>query len=228
MRHILILTIIILAFGCSSKKEDSKQTNPLPVDSLTIENRIVYFDSATLAEFESTSYDGINNIDSLPVDTTKIIIKHDTILIIAKNGKEVIFANDTTEGESMVTYKYLKTIKLGDFVEIEATYWEWSRIFLVSLNTGKQSEFWDYPNFSPNKEYIISSFGGLESGEMPNGFQLYKIENNDLKLVFEKEIENWIPSKIKWKSDSTILIKRAKLDMNYNRTYDYLKTKLIE
>ena len=228
MRHILILTIIILAFGCSSKKEDSKQTNPLPIDSLTIENRTFYFDSITLSEFESTNYDGIKNIDTLSVDTTKVFVKHDTILILPKNGKEVIFANDTTEGETMVTYKYLKTIKLGDLVEIEATYWEWSRIFLVSLNTGKQYEFWDFPNFSPNKEYIISSSGGLESGEMPNGFQLYKIENNDLKLIFEKEIDNWIPSEIKWKSDSTILIKRAKLDKNYDRTYDYLKTKIIK
>ena len=128
----------------------------------------------------------------------------------------------------MVTYKYLKTIKLCNLVEIEATYWEWSRIFLISLNTGKQAEFWDFPNFSPNKKYIISTPGDLESGEMPNGFQLYKIENNELKLVFEKEIENWMPCEIKWKSDSTFYIKRAKHDKKGIRKYDYLKTKIIE
>jgi hypothetical protein len=228
MRHILTLAIIILAFGCNSKKEDSKQSDSHPIDSLTIENRTVYLDSITLSEFETTHSDGIKNIDSLSIDTTKIIVKHDTILILPKTGKKVVFANDTIEGENMVTYKYLKTIKLCNIVEIEATYWEWSRIFLVSLNTGKQTELWDFPNFSPNKKYIISSSGGLESGEMPNGFQLYKIENNDIKLVFEKEIDNWIPDEIKWKSDSTILIKRAKLDKNDNRTYDYLKTKIIQ
>ncbi|MBV5282082.1 MAG: hypothetical protein JZU53_06550 [Paludibacter sp.] len=228
MKYFPVLLFLIISVGCTTKKESSKLTDSLPIDSLTIENRTVYLDSINLSEFETTHYDGIKEIDSLSVDTTKIIVKHDTILIFPKTGKKVVFANDTIEGENMVTYKYLKTMKLCDVVEIEVTYWEWSRIFLVSLNTGKQSELWDFPNFSPNKKYIISSSGGLESGEMPNGIQLYKIENNDIKLVFEKEIDKWIPTEIKWKSDSTILIKRAKLDKNDNRIYDYLKMKIIQ
>ncbi len=228
MKYIISIAFFLFIIGCNSKNENSNLTNNHPFDSLHIERKTLYFDSISSTDFEELKYNRSIGLDTIPVDTNRIKIKHDTIFIITDSGKEVVFANDTTYGETMVEYQYVKTLGELGMVELVATYWEWTRVFLVSFKTGNQAELWGNPHFSPNKKYMICYSDGLESGEMPNGFQLFNVENNEVELIFELEIENWMPDEIKWESDSTIFIKRAKLDQNYNRKFDFVKTTIIK
>jgi hypothetical protein len=198
------------------------------IDSLIIDKSTFYFDQISLSEYESIRYDGNKKIDTIIIDSSQIFINNDRIAIYPQKGHSVVFENDTSDNETRVVYKFIQVIKSCNLVQIEAIYYEWRRIILVSLNTGKQTELWDLPNFSPNKNYMISSSADLVSGEMPNGIQLFSIENNEIKLKFEVEIENWEPEEINWFNDSIIYIKRAKLDSSYNKTFDYVKTRIIK
>ena len=228
MKRILISIFIVLLFVCCTKRENSKQPNSTHFDSLTIENETFYFDSITRFEYEKLKYDGLKNIDTLIIDTTRIKIKKDTISIFPLNGKTVTFINDTVESEDMVKYKYLKTIKSCNSILIVASYWESYSYYLVNILNGQNTKLWDLPNFSPNNKFIISSSAYLDYADMPNGFQLFKVETDGIKLIFDKGLDDWEANEIKWKSDSTIYIKRAKLDKGGDRIYDYLTTRIIK
>jgi hypothetical protein len=225
----LIITVALGLLSCNNKLEKQQESQSKKsksfVDTLSINNIVYQLDS--ISEFTYNSVRPYNLIKSKSIDTNLIKISKDGIAIVTA-GKIVMYKNDTAHNESLEEYRYVDTYPEIGSVHIKATYWEWFRDFLVSLKSGKEIELWGNPIVSPNKKYVISNSADLVACEMPNGIQLFKIVEGGFKKIFEKEIENWEPYEIKWESDTSIVIKIAKLDNSYSRHFSYRRMILKE
>jgi len=197
---------------------EEKQKLTSPIDTLIINQKIFRLEpiSDSLYFSESDAYiEGINNMDTNLVQVKNIGIK-------IKVADSILFLkNDTSHNESRVQYDFGKIFPELNLVQIHASYWEWSREFLINYKSGQQAILWGNPKISKNKELLLSSSADLVVLEMPNGIQLFEIRNGQIKLVFEKEISNWEPEEIKWESDTSILMRIAIVDHDYKKHFTY-------
>jgi len=219
MKTIIILLGLALFISCNDQKVEV--TTSLHADSLLIGDDLYYLDSISESDFKRIR----TNNQANKVDTSLINVYKDSILIrtISKN---VVYKNDSTDGESMVSYEFKSIIPELGYVHIKGLHWEWTTDWFINIKSGAETYFWDNPVLSPNKQNVITFSCDLEASFMPNGIQLYKINADTITQVFEKEIDNWGPEEVKWESDTSLVIKRLRLDKDMQPKYDYLRLKI--
>ncbi len=221
MRYILLIATLALLYSCNPRQSRLSETC---VDSLVMEDRTYYLDSITEKVYNAVKYTFPLASDTTPFDPAVVIMNRDSITIQVQD-RQVVFNNDSSDNDSYANYRYIKTLGNLGYVHIEGDFYEWSYDYLVNLNDGTQQEFWEEPLFSPDRKSIISYSSCLDTEEMPNGIQYFKLDGNGINMIFEINIPDWEPSEIKWESDTSIVIKRAKLDKNAKRHFDYLRMK---
>lgn len=227
MKYLSVILLLAFIASCRCSNEPKDQSN-IPVDTLLVGAKKILLYPISKREFESVEYDGIKGIDTIPLDTSKISILKDAIIIHCENGKVVRLINDTSDGDTYVNYHYKGTIKSCKTVVVEGVYYEWMAFKMISLTSGRITEIMDLPNFSPAGTFMISSFSDLISGEMPNGIELYKVDKEKIYNIFRCDLTDWGPQEIKWQSDSVIFIKRIFLQGDdYKESYDYVKANLV-
>jgi hypothetical protein len=216
MRPLLYFILILLINACTQFQNGT--VTGRHKDSLQIGKQNYYFDSISEDYFSSVKeYNSQNKLD------TGIVSIYSDSIIINSNSRKVCFRNDTVEGESMVTYGLVSIISDPGYVHIKGTHWEWTTDHYINIRTGMVTEFWDSPILSPNKDRLLAYSSDIDAGFMPNGIQLFKISPDTIIKLFEKEIDAWGPDKVKWESDTSVIIKRFKLDKNMQSHYDYLR-----
>jgi hypothetical protein len=197
-------------------------------DTLMINNRVYYLDSISKATYYSVSTEDLIGETIMAADQSEIKINQDSIIIFTKNKCMVVFRNGALDGESRAVYEYISSFKQYDLVYIHGNFWEGTKDYLINLKNGSKTTLWRFPLFSPSGKYILSYSADLEIMEMYNGIQLFKNTDGIIEPVFSKLIDNWEPYEIKWETDSTILIKRAKFDSKHEEHFfDYLRMKII-
>jgi len=190
-----------------------------------INNRAYYLDSISESVYNAVDYKYPLKSDTSLLDTSIIKVSKQGISIKTKFG-EVVLKNDTSNSDEAATYSYIKMITKDGLVHIKGEFYEWGRDFLVSLTNGQKTELWAPPLFSPGRNLFISYFPSIGYEQMPNGIQCFKIENGKIEKIFEKEIDNWEPSEIKWESDTSFVIKRTKYDTLFNPHTDFLRMRI--
>lgn len=216
-----LLTLALLLASCSQSKPVTETRQH--TDSLRIGSQTIYIDSISANEFLRVKTPQANqngNSDLVSVFPDSIVIK--------AAEKEVVYRNDTTEGDSSVSYEFAALIANPGYVHLKGSHWEWTTDRYVNLKTGVETLFWDNPTLSPNKQKLLAYSCDLEAGFMENGIQLYRIDSDTIQQVFEKELEDWGPAEMKWDSDTSLVVKRLRVDAEMNVSYDYLRLYLPE
>lgn len=219
MKNLIIFLALALFISCNNQKDKVKTI--VHVDSLLIGDDLYYLDSISESDFERIKT--INHAKE--IDTSLVKVYKDSI-IVRTISKNVVYKNDSTFGESMVSYELKSILPEPGYVHIKGLHWEWTTDRFVNIKSGVETYFWDNPVLSPNKQNLIAFSCDIEVGFMPNGIQLYKINADTITQVFEKEIENWGPEEVKWESDTCLVIKRLRLDKDMQPKYDYLRLNL--
>jgi len=217
--YLILLVLLVIMGSCGP---NSSKLSSLCVDSLVMEHKTYYLDSITEKTYKEVKYIFPLSTDTAPMDPTTVIINRDSITVVSQDGP-VVFNNDSTDSDAYANYQYVKTLDKIGFVHIQGSFYEWTYDYLVNLQSGTQQEFWMEPLFSPNRRAIISYSGCMETDEMPNGIQYFKVEHGEINKIFEVNIPDWEPNEIKWESDTSIVIKRAKLDKNFKKHFDYVR-----
>jgi len=220
MKFVGSILFIVALSACNADQTGS--ATGTCYDTLQITNKTICLDSISASDFNKNSFKFPLRNDTAKMDSSRVQVSSDGILIKTK-AKDVFFKNDTSDGDSRVIYYYIKTLLSLGYVHVQGVYYEWTRDFLINLETGQQTEFWENPIFSPDRKWIYSCSADLESGEMPNGIQLYSNIEGEINKVFEREITNWEPYEVKWEADTALLIKRRKVDQDYNSKFDYVR-----
>ena len=215
MKTTIILMILALFLSC--KEHKVIVSTSIHTDSLLIGDALFYLDSISENEFKKIKTINQEN----DIDTSLVKVYPDSILI-RTTIKNVVYKNDSTEGESMVSYEFRSIPTLG-YVHIAGNHWEWTTDRYINIKNGSETYFWANPVLSPNKQSLVAFSCDLEAGFMPNGIQLYTINADTITQMLEKEIDNWGPEEVKWESDTSLVIKRLRLDKDMQPKYDYLR-----
>jgi hypothetical protein len=216
MRIFPFLLTLALFFSC--KDQNSTPSAKLHADSLQIGDNIVYLDSISENDFKKVK----NMRQKDNPDTSIVKIFKDSILIRTAS-KNLVFRNDSSDSDSMATYEFKSIMPDPGYVHIKGFHWEWTTDRFINLKSSVETHFWDNPVLSPDKQKVVAYSCDIEAGFMPNGIQLFKINQDTIINLFEKEIDNWGPEEVKWGSDTSLVIKRLSLDKDMQPKYDYLR-----
>lgn len=215
---LFLFFILNVLFGALAQT----QLKPIPVDTLQDEDNLYFLWHATEQDF-NVGLDIYAGQDTNYVNATETDYE---LRLRLNSGKEIVFKDDTLESDSMVSYSYEAYYPDLKSWYIHADYWEESADMLIDCRTGEETGLLGEPVISPNKKYIATYSGDLVAGFMPNGLQLLEVHKNEIEPVFEIDTDKWEPSGVRWLNSNELIIKRAFLDENFNRKYDYVKLKI--
>ncbi len=111
---------------------------------------------------------------------------------------------------------------LGQYV-IFGMYYEWFTYELIDFQSGDTTRTWNEPVVSPDRDKFIVGNADLEAGFTSNGIQLFS-NTHPAKLIAQRELMNWGPASIRWKSNDEVYVKVLKWEEKVAKTVeDYVK-----
>ncbi|MBC9930802.1 hypothetical protein [Chitinophaga qingshengii] len=135
------------------------------------------------------------------------------------NGAQKIRANNGEDDDDFVRYSYAGYYpdlhRHGMFIG----YYEADGFELLNPDNGDTLNTWTAPIISPDKKYFICPNMDIEAGFNPNGFQLFEIDNKNIRLVGQAELTKYGIDQVKWIDNKTfIAIYQTDEDIMHNRS----------
>jgi len=137
-----------------------------------------------------------------------------TIVIKAKNGKVVELKDSTDLVDDGVSDSHLVNYLSYSIDEINSIYnyaiitewgYEGHGNALLSLDSGKYTNFSGYPYFSSTGKHIVVANVDLAAGYTDNALKIYRVEAGNFILEYDaKPSEKWGPSSVKWLSPTVV------------------------
>ena len=246
--------ISVLTISCSTKTQNSdnastsktegiKQSENMLPDSLqvTINSTNLYIVSdATEADFIAAQKEYKTN---LIADTLNYSKKDNCLRLPISNNstKAVSYCDTLLDAEDNPDYRrysyrgYFPTIH---YYLVECLLYENYSCDLVNLNTGSVTTISGVPKLSPNNKFLANIIGMGGFGDIPFGFEIYKIDEKNKSISKTKGIEqevdefNWYPLDFVWSGDKSLIIKiispksKDYTDMNLERTKQAIYKKI--
>lgn len=128
----------------------------------------------------------------------------DDLVFVLKNGQQKILKSNLTDEENTVDYTFMRSLDTIGYWEVLAFYYESFDYVLINQIDGTETHVWNKSVLSPDHKYILCSSQDLEAGFVPNGFQLWSVENGQLLLRWEKELTEWGAEKLIWTADNYV------------------------
>lgn len=229
----LLCAGIILALGCKTKNKNNAATandstpraiHSTPDDTIQLGDKtfFVYFiEKADFDKFPLPPSDS-NEAQVLAKDT---LVKREgnKLTIQLQNGKQRILADNSNEGEEYIGYTYAANYPSINRKGFFVSYYEGSAFALVNTLDGDSMITWSAPAISPDKKYIMTACMDLVAAFDPNGFQLFSVNNNEIKPVGEANLDDWGPGMVQWINDKTLLSEYITINEEGNTQIRYVK-----
>ncbi|MXN92157.1 hypothetical protein GR160_13060 [Flavobacterium sp. Sd200] len=232
MKH--FITVFILFFLFTNCKKDVIERSKVNINnkdaSEKLTNIVAEIKESNAEEFEKGSYSALSGFST-------DLLRPDTLLlppvVINTQKKKLAFHNINPYlqkgyyDEEEVTYTYLGYSKeVGKYL-LSAQYYEGGSYFLVDQVTAKIDTLAGMPDFSPNRQKIISyyvnPYGGGKS-LLSADIQILSLSNSKFTCVFNENLD-YIPDDIKWKGNNIVLIKALSADEFYEIQTDTVNKK---
>lgn len=169
------------------------------------------------------------------LEDTLSIIKKEKRLILPINIKEPIVLTDSLVeigDPDEREHNYYGQFKKEGFYLVGVRYWESYEFFLINKKTGEQTSLWDFPELSPKLGFFANTSLPYGMEGQTNGLQIWKIDNGKLIKYFEIDQDKWIPFKIYWESEKSLIVQvveKEKFDYfssNKQPEYSYLRVNI--
>ena len=227
IKFIFIGTLLFFALGC---QETPKTEIIATSDTLVIGGKI--YEMETISE---TAYLAIHTDEedtsekrNIKLDANMVYRNGDTLFLKKTDGAYMQLINNFAEyDDSFAVYSYRYYLDDLGYYVVYAGFWEWYNYLIINQATGKITHACGPPVVSPDLNYIMSCNEDLLAGFTFNGFELYTVEKDSLRLTGTKELTDWGPENIKWIRNDEILVKQNIFDTteeNYIRT-NYIRLK---
>ncbi|MGO4289964.1 hypothetical protein [Chitinophaga sp. RAB17] len=230
----LLCAATILVLGCKNKQAGNTTTaandstppaiHNIPDDTLQMGSKTFFVYFIEKKDFDKYPLPPVdsNETDVLAKDT--LVKREGTRLTIQlQNGKQRVMANNSSEGEDYIGYTYAANYPVIKRKGFFVTYYEGSAFELVNALNGDSMMTWSAPAISPDKKYLLTSSMDLVAAFDPNGFQLFSVNNNDIKPVGEVSLTDWGPGMVQWINNKTILSEYITIDEEGNTQIQYVK-----
>lgn len=220
---ILLPILVVLCFGCNSRASESiLGVETQPTESIVEARKEVTatpytLKAATRLDFEKAKK---NDPKAFTADTANFRKENGVLSLQIKDEWKLLtcFRDTMNAPESDDTdirkYKYLGQLKPINKYVVGGYFWEFYECYLVDKATGKVDTTWTSPSLSPDNRLLasLSLPYGLEG--LPNGIQIFKVENDGEQITkyFEINQEEWSPYESYWESNDSIIIKMLPID----------------
>ena len=229
MKLFLLLIPVLVFISCNSNKKVDNKEN-IKGDTLIIAKVVFNLDSISEKEFKTADKQGYKESATEVIEDT-VNVRRDSLKLIFHlgNGADSVLINDTTEGWSnYIDYSYIESCKNIDYWLLGIGYYEGSQYLIVDRENGNNIWIWGMPVYSQDNKHFVTYSCDLEAGYDSNGFQLFEIKNNKAIHKWSKIVNDWGPTEIRWKNDSTIYIEQMRIDFENNaQNYSY-KSMIIQ
>jgi hypothetical protein len=230
MKYLFLISVFFMS--CTSNKSTNSNLQQNNQDTLVINNKAYFLDSISEKEYNTVllKMSEDKSVENEIIEDTNNVSRDKLKLTFhLKNESDSILVNDTTQDFSdFVNYCYLESNKDIDYWLVKVQLYEGGGYLLINKENGNKIWIWSKPVFSPDKKHFVSYSCDLEAGYLSNGIQLFEVKNREVFLLWEKEIDEWGPSELKWKNDSTIYIEKLKLDFNDSKNPDKISYKSMK
>lgn len=235
----LFTTACLLMAGCTGnsgiEEKDSKKGTAVvaATDTLHLKDSIpgngirVIFTPISYEEYLKDSAKYWKEIPAedgsfLRADAEFVTLHDSTYTLLLNNGSTVkIKSHDNTESDDYIKYIYMGMTKQRDFYIFSVGLYESMRYTLVSAETGKEYDLWNYPLVSPGGKWILSYSYDMEAGFLPNGFQVLKNDKNELRGI-DYNAERWGVIDGFWMSNNTAdIVQNVPIFGDKEMRYDY-------
>ncbi|OGX87512.1 hypothetical protein [Hymenobacter coccineus] len=112
-----------------------------------------------------------------------------------------------TDNDDQAQFEYAGFTPQFGYHIVIAQLWERTQTFLVD-ESGKQLEFYDNPQYSPDMKSFVVVSSGLEYAVYPNVTRLFRFKNRAWQEIWSITPKAWEPSQICWTSPTTLLLSR--------------------
>jgi hypothetical protein len=180
-------------------------------------NAVFYEDNKIrINSINKDSYDNYNTFDYKRfIDKSNLIkSKNDSLIFPIGSTKTIYFTDTLTKSDNSELRINEHIGNLLNYYVVQSHYYESSDFFLINKTTGVKYELVSEPYLSPNKSFIISNSASLDYSVMPTEFQVWSIENENLKKIIDIDLSNkgFEFTKIKMISDNKLAVKIGFID----------------
>lgn len=209
MKKNLAIAFTALLLSCSENKieEYKEEVVKQQFDTITIGKSVYNMQTLTDTNFSFAKSFAYGESDSV-LALYKHIARRDsdTLFLSCDNNKIVKFVNDRSD-ENYTTYDFKFFNKDINAYVVYCSLYESSSVWLVNKETGDSLETIGFPFASPNKKHFVCYNIDLEAAFTLNGFELFDYTNSTYISKGLREINNWGPEKVKWKDDTTLIVR---------------------
>jgi hypothetical protein len=209
MYKLSLCFIFISSFSCSSQEKKeiknniNKETNSIISDTIKLNNKRLKVSKISKLEYsneidysEKTELINISRIDS-------------AYTLQIKNGDKIVLKDSIGkyDDSDFIKYEFLGYFKrLGLYVFLKKEL-ETSSHFIIDESNGNVFKIWGEPIFFKNSNFFITIADSLGYDVMPNGIQFCMFDNHNIKILYEYNVDNYIPKEIKINKDNSIYVK---------------------
>ncbi len=191
---------------------EAESTETIEEEKKDVKASLYTLEAAIRLDFEKAKK---NNPEAFTADTSNYRKENGILSLKIKDEWKLLasFRDTLNAPESDDTeireYKYLGQLKPINKYVVEGYFWEFYECYLVDKVTGKVDTTWTSPSLSPDSKLLasLSLPYGLEG--LPNGIQIFKVENGGEQIAkyFEINQDEWSPYESYWESVDSIIIK---------------------
>lgn len=193
----------------SAAPETAISVTPVYIDTLEAGDKkflVSFIDKATYEQYPAYQPSGDTSETNALSRVTNVKRNGQQLIFSLANGNQKIRTdNSEDDAEDYVRYRYA-----GYYPELQRhglfiTYYEADGFELLSPDNGDTLYTWTAPVPSPDKKYFICPSMDIEAGFNPNGFQLFEINNKDIRLVGATDMNEYGLNDVRWVDNKTLI-----------------------
>jgi hypothetical protein len=145
-----------------------------------------------------------------------------TLSLTLDDGSTVEFHDVPVEGEAYRRYRFMGMLDGLPYFIVLGQYFEGGNYRLVHRHTGEQLALDAWPSVSPDRLRLVTTSMGRYSESTPNRIQIYRYEDDSLRLEWEVQppVEGWGPSDAKWLDERAVVFVKSTPEFSVVVRYD--------
>jgi len=192
----------------SVKPEANSSVTAGYIDTIQAGNKkflVSFIDKATYEQYPAYQLSGDTSETNALAKNTDVKRVGQQLEFHLANGEQKIRADNSEDDDGYVRYSYAGYYPALHRHGIFATYYEADGFELLNPENGDTLYTWTAPIISPDKKYFLCPSMDIEAGFNPNGFQLFEVNNKNIRLVGAPELTKYGIDEVRWVDNNTLI-----------------------
>ena len=188
-----------------------------------VDNYVVDEPTEVVQEQNQDSMSLLFNSLSVGFDTTNLYTSLTDSTIVFETDTGLFYVEnivDTINEIGDETYHFIGFNNQNLTFVYHGVFWEEYEAYILNKTTGKLDTLWLDPIFSPNDSLLLSQSMQYGMEYVPNGYQVWRLEDDSWVKIDEINQEKWVPMDMKWVSNTKFIVKCTSVE-NYLKNHGH-------